>query len=401
MSRTLVLVGHGMVGHRLVDNLSDGDGGDDWRIVILTEEPRPAYDRVSLSSYLDGKTLADLSLLSHDRCSGPAIELRLSTRVQSIDPHRRHVTTSDGAGFDYDVLVLATGSRPFVPPVPGNDLDGCFVYRTIDDLDRIREAAAGGGDGVVIGGGLLGLEAANALRLLGMRPHVIERAPWLMPTQLDRGGGQLLARLVGDLGLRVRTDVLLSSIDSTPDGRVRAVTLADGTEIETGLVVFAAGIRPRDELARRSGLAVGDRGGVLVDEHCRTSDENVWAIGECAAMLGTCYGLVAPGYAMADTVVQQLLGTGATTFPGADTSTKLKLLGVDVASFGDTSTGDGIEIVYANEASGTYAKFVFNRDARVLRGGILVGDAEPYSLLRTFVGAELPVAPEHLLLPAS
>ncbi|WP_433873501.1 nitrite reductase large subunit NirB [Saccharopolyspora sp. CA-218241] len=398
MMRTLVIAGHGMVGHRLLEVLRSRDTAGSWRVVVLSEEAHHAYDRVALSSYLDGKSAEDLTLapLGPD----PLVEVRASTSLAAIDRRARRITTSDGAELDYDALVLATGSRPFVPPVPGHDLDGCHVYRTLDDLDAIRDAAAPGEAGVVIGGGLLGLEAANALRLLEMRPHVVEMAPRLMPLQVDDGGGQVLARLVEELGVTVHRGAATRSIEGR-GGRVSGVVLADGTTIGTGLVVFSAGVRPRDELAAAAGLARGERGGFLVDEDCRTDDEHIWAIGECAAVQGRCYGLVAPGYGMAEAVAEQLLG-GTASFPGADLSTKLKLLGVDVASFGDVhaTTEGALEVVYANGAAGTYAKLVLGDDASVLLGGVLVGDASAYPALRPLVGRELPGPPERLLLPA-
>src|SRR5690606_35960833 len=333
MTRTLIVIGHGMVGHRLVEVLRQRDTSDAWRIVVFGEEPRPAYDRVALSSYLDGKSAEDLSLTSQDLQDDPMVELRLGTAVTGIDRTNRIVSAADGTAVGYDALVLATGSRPFVPPVPGRDLDGCFVYRTIEDLDAIRAAATEGAPGVVIGGGLLGLEAAGALRRLGMRTHVVEMAPRLMPLQVDEGGGQVLNRLVTDLGLTVHCGAAIESIDG--DDRVRSIALADGTVLDTELVVFSAGVRPRDELAEIAGLERGERGGFLGDECCRTSDERIWAVGECGAVNGRCYGLVAPGYSMAEGVADQLLELGDGAFPGADLSTKLKLIGVDVASFGD------------------------------------------------------------------
>jgi nitrite reductase (NADH) large subunit len=402
MTRTLVVVGHGMVGHRMVEDLRAKDTAGAWSIVVLGEESRPAYDRVGLSSYMDGKSAADLSLVTHEQLDDPLVDLRLNTGVVGIDRQRRTVSTSDGSVVSYDALVLATGSRPFVPPVPGHDLDGCYVYRTLDDLDAIRAAATEGQPGVVVGGGLLGLEAANALRLLGMIPHVVELAPRLMPLQVDEGGGQVLARLVGDLGLQVHTGASTQSINADDDGNVRGVTLSDGTVVDTDLVVFSAGIRPRDELAEPTGLERGERGGFLVDDLCRTSDEHIWAIGECAAVQGRCYGLVAPGYSMAEGVADQLLELGDSPFPGADMSTKLKLLGVDVASFGDAhgQTDGALEVVYANNAAGTYAKLVLSDDAQVLLGGVLVGDASAYGVLRPLVDRELPAPPEQLMLPA-
>ncbi|MGH4021519.1 MAG: nitrite reductase large subunit NirB, partial [Pseudonocardiaceae bacterium] len=317
------------------------------------------------------------------------------------------VTLADGEDLHYDKLVLATGAAPFVPPVPGHDLAGCHVYRTPEDLDAIRAAAQramrttapGRRSGVVVGGGLLGLEAAYALRQLGLSPHVVEMAPRLMPLQVDEGGGALLRRIITGLDVTVHCGTSTDAIE--PDRGRLLVRLSGGTEVDTDLVVFSAGVRPRDQLAREAGLRVADRGGVLVDTRCRTTDEHVWAIGECAAVDGRCYGLVAPGYAMAEVVADRLLGGGA-TFPGADTSTKLKLLGVDVASFGDAHarTEGALEIVHNDPVAGRYAKLVVSDDARTLLGGVLVGDASAYGSLRPLVGAELPGDPGALISPS-
>ncbi|MFI7013385.1 NAD(P)/FAD-dependent oxidoreductase [Streptomyces sp. NPDC050164] len=399
MTRVLVVVGHGMAGNRLVEEVRSGDRSGRWRIVVVAEEPRPAYDRVSLSSYLDGTTAADLTLATPGLLTDPLVDLRLSTRVTSVDRAARTVTCADGTLLGYDALVLATGSRPFVPPVPGRDLPGCFTYRTIEDLDALRAAAAPGEPGVVIGGGLLGLEAAQALRLLGMRPHVVEMAPHLMPLQVDEGGGRVLARLVGELGVSVHCGRGVASLDEGPDGRVRGVTLSDGTALPARAVVFAAGVRPRDELAESARLERAERGGVLVDQHCRTADERIWAVGECAAVLGRCYGLAAPGYRMAEAVARQLLGSPSAAFPGADMSAKLKLLGVDVAGFGDihARTEGAVEFVREDRAAGTYGKLVLASDCRTLLGGVLAGDTSGYAVLRTLLGRELN-SPADLLL---
>ncbi|MFF6910808.1 NAD(P)/FAD-dependent oxidoreductase [Streptomyces sp. NPDC012389] len=399
MTSVLVVVGHGMAGHRLVEEVRAGDRAGRWRIVVAAEEPRPAYDRVALSSYLDGKSAADLDLTTPRLRTDPLVDLRLNTRAVLIDRGARTVICADGTALGYDALVLATGSRPFVPPVPGRDLPGCFTYRTIEDLDAFRAAVRPGEPGVVIGGGLLGLEAARALRLLGARPHVVEMAPHLMPLQVDEGGGRVLGRLVGELGVGVYCGRGLASLDAGPDGRVRAVTLSDGTELAASTVVFAAGVRPRDELAGPAGLERAGRGGFLVDERCRTADEHVWAVGECAAVLGRCYGLAAPGYRMAEAVARQLLGSPSAVFPGADMSAKLKLLGVEVAGFGDVHarTEGAMEFVREDRAAGTYGKLVLAPDGRTLLGGVLAGDAGGYAVLRTLLGRELTAPPELLL----
>ncbi|MFD4366350.1 nitrite reductase large subunit NirB [Rhodococcus sp. NPDC058521] len=399
--KSAVVVGHGMVGHRFVEALRARDELNEWSITVLCEEPLPAYDRVGLSSYVGSWDHKELALAGNDYAGDDLVDLRIGSKAVSIDRESREVTTSSGAAVSYDALVMATGSYPFVPPVPGHERPECYVYRTLDDLDGIRataEAAGPGSVGVVIGGGLLGLEAANALRLLGMTPHVVEYNSRLMPAQVDEGGGAVLERLVADLGLTVHTGVGTRSIEASDNG-VR-VQLSDDSAIDASLVVFSAGIRPRDQLARDTGLDVGERGGILTDRGCRTSDENVYAVGECAAVEGKCYGLVAPGYTTAEIVADRLLG-GEAEFPGADMSTKLKLMGVDVASFGDamaTSPG-ALEVVLNDASKGTYAKLVVSDDAKTLLGGILVGDASAYATLRPLVGSELPGDPAALISP--
>ncbi|WP_241385913.1 nitrite reductase large subunit NirB [Rhodococcus sp. CH91] len=405
MSRkNVVVVGHGMVAHRFVEALRARDEQATWSVTVLGEEADAAYDRVGLSSYIGSWDRKELALAGNDYAADDLVDLRVGVRAAGIDRSARTVTTEDGDVLPYDALVLATGSYPFVPPVPGHDLPGCFVYRTLDDLDGIRAAAdrakSSGRAGVVIGGGLLGLEAANALRLLGVTPHVVEYNDRLMPAQVDEGGGRVLDRLVTDLGLVTHTGVATEKIESGPDGL--QVALSDGSVLDAGLVIFSAGVRPRDELARAAELDLGARGGVLTDRGCRSiTDEAVYAIGECAAVEGTCYGLVAPGYSTAEVVADRLVG-GTAEFPGADLSTKLKLLGVDVASFGDAHarTAGALEVVLSDAAKGTYAKLVVSDDAKILLGGILVGDASAYGTLRPLVGRELPGDPASLISPA-
>ena len=419
----VVVVGHGMVGHRLVEALlarpgtaSDGTAaGRD--ITVLSQEPHRAYDRVALSATFDGAGAESLRLPQLDESR---IDLRLGVSAASVDRAARAVLTSDGERISYDQLVLATGSYPFVPPVPGHDAAGCFVYRTLDDLAAINEAARSAlataphrPAGVVIGGGLLGLEAANALRLLGLAPHIVEMAPHLMAVQLDEGGGALLGGLVAGLGVTVHCGTGTARVLTSPSaaggpapardgaGRVTGVELADGTVLPASVVVFATGVRPRDQLARDMGLDIGPRGGVLVNEACQSvSDPRVWAVGEVACVDGAVYGLVAPGYAMAETVADRLAG-GAAVFPGADMSTKLKLLGVDVASFGDAHgrTPGALSVVLNDPVRRAYGKLVVSDDAATLLGGILVGDAGRYPMLRALVGSPLPADPSVLLAP--
>ena len=398
----IVVIGHGMVGHRFVQAAIERGLTETHDVVVLGEEPRPAYDRVALTSYFAADSAEELSLLPGGEYDDPRVSLRLATVVSAIDPAARTVRLADGEVLAYDQLVLATGAAPFVPPVPGKDLDGCFVYRTSEDLDAIRAASGQATAGVVIGGGLLGLEAANALVQLGLETHVVEMAPRLMPVQLDDAGGATLVRHIEKLGVTVHTGVATEAI--TGEVSVDGLQFKDGAKVDAQVVVFSAGIRPRDALAREAGLEVAERGGVLVDEQCRTSDPRIHAIGECAAPGGRMYGLVAPGYDMAEVAVDALLD-GPGTFTGADMSTKLKLLGVDVASFGDAfaTTEGSLELVYSDAVAGVYKKLVVTEDGTRLLGGILVGDAAAYGILRPMVasGIPLPENPEELILPAS
>ena len=421
----IVVVGHGMVAHRFVQAAIERGLSETHDIVVLGEEPRAAYDRVALTSFFE-RGADDLSFLPEGAYEDPRVRLVLDTVVTEIDRTARTVTAvtpaeaaAPGAPLStpgvieivsYDVLVLATGAAPFVPPVPGHGAQGCFVYRTIEDLEAIREASENASSGIVIGGGLLGLEAANALVQLGLKTHVVEMAPRLMPVQLDPAAGATLVRHIEKLGVSVHAGVLTEEIEA--DEAVTGLRMRDAgtdegsptTTIDAQIVVFSAGIRPRDGLARESGLDVAERGGILVDQQCRTSDPAVFAIGECAAPGGKMYGLVAPGYAMAEVVVDAML-SGPGTFTGADMSTKLKLLGVDVASFGDAfaTTEGALELTYADAVSGVYKKLVVSECGTRLLGGILVGDASAYGVLRPMVasGLVLPENPEKLILPAS
>ncbi|MEX1908339.1 MULTISPECIES: nitrite reductase large subunit NirB [Janibacter] len=404
--KQLVVVGGGMVARRLVDALRERDTDGRWAITLLCEEPRAPYDRVALTSYFSGRDPDDLSLGGAEIWDDPLVTIRRGVAATRVDREMREVTCSDGRVLPFDELVLATGSSAAVPPVPGTDLQGCFVYRTIDDVAALRqwvEALRERHDrplrGAVVGGGLLGLEAAGALQALEVASHVVEFAPRLMPIQVDDGGGEALRRLITGLGVDVRTGTATSRI-SGERGRVHRMHFADGPALPVDVVVLATGVRPRDELARACGLEIGERGGVVVDDACRTTDPAISAIGEVACIEGRVWGIVAPGYAMAEVTADRLLG-GAATFPGADTATKLKLLGVDVASFGDafgTEPGS-LDVVVSDPVAGVYKKLVLSDDARTLRGGILVGDASAYAGLRPMLGRELPGDPVSYLLP--
>ncbi|HEY9423454.1 MAG TPA: nitrite reductase large subunit NirB, partial [Microterricola sp.] len=303
-----------------------------------------------------------------------------------------------GTAYPYDELVFATGSSAPVPEIPGSEY--ARVYRTIDDVDALvaesasLSAALGRPAKVLVaGGGLLGLEAAGGLHTLGAEASVVHSGGWLMSAQLDEGAGQALSRLITAQGLTLHLGTRPRNIVVT-DGQVEAVRFSNSTTVAADIVIFAIGISPRDELARDAGLELGTRGGIVVGSDCRSSDPNIWAIGEVACVQGRCIGLVAPANAMAETVADRLLG-GAAEFTTIDDATKLKLSGVDVASFGDAmgATEGALEIVYADPARGLYQKLVMSDDARTLLGGIFVGDASPYAALRPLLGRELSAEP--------
>ena len=396
----IVVVGHGMVGHKFVETLvASGDAG--LRVTILGEEPRPAYDRVHLSEFFAGKSAQDLSLVTLGFFDNEQLALRLGTRVVGIDRDARQVMLADGEPVGYDKLVLATGSYPFVPPVPGSSRQDCFVYRTIEDLEAMQEAGSRSRTGVVVGGGLLGLECAKALRDLGLQTHVVEFAPRLMAVQVDDPGARVLRNKIEELGVQVHTQKNTLAIVDGEEGTHR-MQFADGSMLDADMIVFSAGIRPRDELARYSGLALGQRGGIVIDDRCLTSDPHIYAIGECALWNGQLFGLVAPGYDMARTAAKHILGLDA-AFSGADMSTKLKLMGVDVASIGDAhgATTGCRSYQFLDERKQVYRKIVTSGCGKYLLGAVLVGDAASYGeLLQMMLNRmELPASPEVLILP--
>jgi nitrite reductase (NADH) large subunit len=395
----IVLIGHGMVGHKFLESLDES--GLDAQVTVLCEEPRPAYDRVHLSEYFSGRSAADLSLVPHGFFDRPGRVLRLNAQAVAIDRAHKTVMASTGELLPYDKLVIATGSLPFVPPVPGNERADCFVYRTIEDLEAMQECGARSTSGVVIGGGLLGLECAKALRDMNLATHVVEFAPRLMTLQVDDAGGRMLRTRIEGLGVGVHTQKNTLQIVDGAQFRHR-LDFADGTHLETDMVVFSAGIRPRDALARASGLDVAARGGIVVDDGMCTSDADILAIGECAAWNGSVYGLVAPGYEMARVAAAQLAGAQA-RFGGADMSTKLKLMGVDVASIGDAQgrTGGSRSFQFSDERKQVYKKIVVSGCGKKLLGAVMVGDASEYGNLLQFMlnGIDLPEAPEFLILP--
>jgi len=402
----IVVIGNGMVGQRFLEQLVgrlEGKTEVAAQVTVFCAEPRPAYDRVQLTSFLSGKSAADLNLVPDGFFERHGIALRLGDKATAIDRARKVVRSSRGHELPYDKLVLVTGSYPFVPRVPGAEWPDCFVYRAIEDLEAIRAAAKKARTGTVIGGGLLGLEAAKALHDLDLETHVVEFAPRLMAVQLDDSGGRLLRRKIEALGVGVHTSKETTKIVKGTERRHKLL-FADGGSRETDLVVFSAGIRPRDQLARAAGLAIGERGGIVINDHCQTSDPDVYALGECALWGGRSYGLVAPGYQMAEVAARHLAGEHDARFADADMSTKLKLMGVDVASIGDAhgATAGALNCVFTDEATGLYKKLVISNDRKRLLGAVLVGDAADYGTLlqMTLNALPLPEHPEDLILPA-
>jgi nitrite reductase (NADH) large subunit len=404
--KRLAVVGAGMVAHRLVEAMVERGADEAWDIEVFGDETRPPYDRVALTSFFSDRDPEDLLLGDGELWKRPGVRLYRGSIVSRIDREAKQVHARNTT-FDYDALVMATGSYATVPPVEGSELPGCFVYRTVDDVAELRawvtdrEASLGRKvKGAVVGGGLLGLEAAGALTALGADTTVVEFAGWLMPLQVDQAGGGALRRIIEQLGVTVRTSTATSKLRPGRDGNVARMQFADGDKVAADVVVFATGVRPRDELAREAGLEIGERGGVVADEGCRTSDASIYAIGEVAHVGGRVWGLVGPGYTMAEVVADRLLG-GKASFEGADLSTKLKLLGVDVASFGDAfaATNGSLEVVYADPTAGVYKKLVMSDDAKTLLGGMLVGDASAYTNLRPMVGRTLGSDPTGWLLP--
>jgi len=399
----VVVIGNGMVGHRFIEELVSNDENKQFEIATFCEEPKLAYDRVHLTSYFSGNSADDLSLVKPGFYEENDIQVYLEDKATEIDLATKTVKSANGVEINYDKLILATGSFPFVPPVPGHERDNCFVYRTLDDLDKIAAAAKNAKVGAVVGGGLLGLEAAKALKDLGLQTHVVEFAPRLMAVQVDDGGGAVLRTKIEELGVCVHTEKNTKEIIDGDDA-THKMCFADGEELNTDLIVFSAGIRPQDELARSSGLEIGPRGGITINNYCQTSDEDVYAIGECALWEQRIFGLIAPGWQMSKVAADHLVGKEA-QFAGADMSTKLKLMGVDVASVGDAHarTEGSRSFSYNDEIKQVYKKIVVSGDNKKLLGAVLVGDAEEYGTLLQLMLNEMaiPESPDALILPHS
>jgi len=429
--KKVVVIGNGMVGQRFMENLIKIDP-EQFDLATFCEEPRTAYNRVKLTSYFENRDPSALSMTGDYENEKTAwfdennVELYLGDKAVSIDCNAKTITSAKGETVPYDVAVLATGSYPFVPPIPGKQRPGVFVYRTIEDLEGMLAYAKEHNvqSAAVIGGGLLGLEAAKACLDIGIpNSHIIEFADILMCRQIDEGGHNALVGKIEEMGLQVhcgaRTEAFVGEDGTTDNDSMSPVSALRFSnekwdDLPAQMVVVSAGIKPRDELARQAEIAIGERGGVAVDSLMQTSDPNIYAIGEIALYNNFIYGLIAPGYTMADVAAKCVASKHGTfseelpEFTGADMSTKLKLLGCDVASFGVNQPRPDDEdvsyLVWNDPVTGVYRKLVFNKAGTRLRGGILVGDAADYdSLHRLAVKSDedLEVAPAMLLAPPS
>ncbi len=369
LKKKLVVLGNGMAAGRVLEELF-ARAPDRYDVTIFGAEPRVNYDRIMLSPVLAGEKAFD-DIIVHDDAwyAQHKVTLRKGEPIVAIDRAARTVRTKDGAVEPYDTLLIATGSKPILIPVPGAELPGVVTFRDLDDVDAMLAAAARGGNAVVIGGGLLGLEAAAGLASKGMKTTVVHLMPTLMERQLDPNAAYLLQRAIEKRGIEILTSANTQAIIG--DEKVRAVRLDDGRTLPADLVVMAVGIRPNAQLAKEAGLEV--KRGLVVDDHLRTSDENIYSVGECVEHRGQCYGLVAPLYDMAKTLGATLAGENVAGYTGSATSTKLKVTGVDLFSAGDFSEGDEKdEIVLRDPSRGVYKRVVL-RDNQIV-GAVLYGD---------------------------
>ena len=398
--KQVVVVGNGMAGLRFCEKLLEYDAFHEYQMRVLGDELRPAYDRIALSSTFEGRPEQALILAEARWYAFQKIDLRLGVRIVSIERDEKYVTTHSGTKIKYDILVLATGARPHVPAIPGTDLRGVHVYRTLDDVASIRQDSLTATNAVVIGGGLLGLEAAEICKIQGLETTIIERAPHLMACQLDSTGGELLRNKIEALDIAVRTGKQVAGLKGRES--VEAVRLEDGESIRADLVILATGILPNDGLGREAGLQIGARGGIAVDETLRSSDPSIYAIGECASYNHMTFGLIAPCYAMAEAAAAHLGGFNK-RFHAAVPASQLKLLDLQVASIGNPLLTEphAHSIVAQDTDRGVYKKLVTDPEGKYLLGAILLGETSEFSRLLKSIEEqiELPDHPENLLAP--
>ncbi|MEO0571004.1 MAG: nitrite reductase large subunit NirB [Bacteroidota bacterium] len=407
---TILVVGNGMVGYKFCEKMVGLDEKGKYNIVVFGEEPRPAYDRVHLSAYFENQDAQSLELAPASWYSENGIELIIGQYIQSIDKGAKIIYTQSGEHHSYNYLVLATGSVPFVPPIKGVEKDGVFVYRTVEDLEGMLayakkiNATKTNGKAAILGGGLLGLEAGKAVMDMGLEPHVVEFAPKLMPRQLDARSSAVLQLTLESMGINIHLSKATNQI--LGNGCITGMEFGEDDQLDVDMLIISAGIRPRDELAKTCGLETGTRGGIVVNNTMQTSDPSIFAIGEVALYNQMIYGLVAPGYDMANVAANQIVGNhDVKMVADIDMSTKLKLIGVDVASFGAPfmPTHKGHSIIYENKTQHLYKRINISHDGKTLLGGILVGNAEDYNILHQMYlnGMTLPKDPAQLILPTT
>ncbi len=407
--KKIIIVGNGMVGYKFCEKFVAQEHSKNFEITVFGEEPRPAYDRVHLSEFFENQDAKALEMAPAEWYKENGVTLVVGERVSDIDRNNKTIATSKDRGFSYDYLVLATGSSAFVPPIKGVEKEGVFVYRTIEDLEDMLAYAAKikakkpNARGAILGGGLLGLEAGKAVMDMGLEPHIVEFASKLMPRQLDSRSSQVLQLKLESIGLNIHLSKATNQI--LGNGAITGMEFGEDDALDVDMLVISAGIRPRDELGKTSGLEMGARGGIVVDNRMRTSDKNIFAIGEVALYNQMIYGLVAPGYDMATIAVNQILGEDSMMAENIDMSTKLKLIGVDVASFGEPfmPASKGHSVIFENKTQHLYKRINVSLDGKKLLGGILIGDATDYNMLHQVYLNEMAIPEDaaQLILPAS
>ena len=407
--KKIIVVGNGMVGYKFCEKFVAQEQSKNFEITVFGEEPRPAYDRVHLSEFFENQDAKALEMAPAEWYKENGITLVVGERVSDIDRNNKTIATSKDRGFSYDYLVLATGSSAFVPPIKGVEKEGVFVYRTIEDLEDMLAYAAKikakkpNARGAILGGGLLGLEAGKAVMDMGLEAHIVEFASKLMPRQLDSRSSQVLQLKLESIGLNIHLSKATNQI--LGNGAITGMEFGEDDALDVDMLVISAGIRPRDELGKTSGLEMGARGGIVVDNRMRTSDKSIFAIGEVALYNQMIYGLVAPGYDMATIAVNQILGEDRMMAENIDMSTKLKLIGVDVASFGEPfmPASKGHSVIFENKTQHLYKRINVSLDGKKLLGGILIGDATDYNMLHQVYLNEMAIPEDaaQLILPAS
>lgn len=405
--KTVIVVGNGMVGYKFCEKFVAQAKKGAYKLIVFGEEPRVAYDRVHLSAFFETQDAKALELAPASWYAEQGIQLVSNERVADIHRRTKTITTTKDNEFSYDYLVLATGSAPFVPPIRGVDKEGVFVYRTIEDLEDMLSYAEKikklkpQCKAAVLGGGLLGLEAGKAVMDMGLEPHIVEFAPKLMPRQLDSRSSKVLELMLRSMGISIHLSKATNQI--LGNGSITGMEFGEDDRLDVDMLIISAGIRPRDELGKTCDLKMGVRGGIVVDNKMQTSDPDIYAIGEVALYNQMIYGLVAPGYEMAEVAVNQILEKSEVTMSEEiDMSTKLKLIGVDVASFGVPymPPEKGHSIIFENKTKSLYKRINVSHDGKTLLGGILIGDADDYNILHQMFlnGIPLPDNAEELIV---